>query len=146
MELVISFALELPWVFTTRPFSPRSGAPPYWLASNALSVFFSDGNASAAPILLFKLLISPALITPISVELRPSYNFKMTFPTNASHTMTSAPPCGISLASILPTKLISSHSFNNGNVSFTRAFPFSSSAPIFTIATLGFLIPTTFSI
>ena len=33
----------------------------------------------------------------------------------------------------------------SGYVSFTSIFPFSSSIPIFTIATLGFLIPTTCS-
>ena len=70
----------------------------------------------------------------------------ITLPVNASQTITSAPPCGISLASMLPIKLISGHSFKRGNVSFTRAFPFSSSAPIFTMATLGFLMPTTCSI
>ena len=146
MEFVISFAFELPCVFTTRPLSPRSGAPPYSLASKSFSVFLSAGNASAAPILLFKVLINPCLMAPTSVELSPSYNLRITFPTKASHTITSAPPCGISRASMLPTKLMSLHSRSNGNVSLTKALPFSSSAPILTIATRGFFTPTTFSI
>ena len=43
-------------------------------------------------------------------------------------------------------KLIPLHSLSSGKVSFTSAFPFSSSAPLLTMATFGFLIPTTFSI
>ena len=38
------------------------------------------------------------------------------------------------------------HSLSIGYVSLTREFPFSSSSPTLTIATLGFLMPTTFSI
>ena len=54
----------------------------------------------------------PFLILLKSAQLpTPSYSFRMTFPANASQTMTSACPCGISLASILPIKLISSHCF-----------------------------------
>ena len=34
--------------------------------------------------------------------------------------MTSAPPCGISRASMLPMKLMSLHSFKSGNVSFAQ--------------------------
>ena len=143
---MISFALELPWVFTTRPFNPKSGAPPYSVASNDFSVFLRAGSASAAPILLFSVLMSPFFITPISVELRPSYSFNMTLPVKASQTITSASPFGISLASMLPTKLISVHSRRSGMVSFTRALPFSSSAPILTNATFGFFTPTTCSI
>ena len=146
IEFVISFAFALPCVLTTRPFSPRSGAPPYCVASKVFNVDFNAGNASAAPILLFNVLIMPFLMAPINVLLSPSYSFKMTFPTKASQTITSASPFGISLASMLPTKLMSSHAFSRGNVSFTRALPFSSSAPILTIATLGFFTPRTFSI
>ena len=51
---------------------------------------------------------------------------------------------GCPLPSMLPMKLISLHAFKRGNVALTRAFPFSSSAPLFTMATLGFLTPTTF--
>ena len=39
---------------------------------------------------------------------------------------------------------MSEHSLSKGYVSFTSILPFSSSAPIFTIATRGFSIPTTF--
>ena len=37
MELRTSVRFELPWVFTTKPFKPNNGAPPYWLASNAFN-------------------------------------------------------------------------------------------------------------
>ena len=47
---------------------------------------------------------------------------------------------------MLPVKLISPHSFKSGNVSFTSALPFSSSAPLFTIATFGLETPTKCSI
>ena len=50
------------------------------------------------------------------------------------------------LAPLLPTKFISLQFFKSGYVSFTSIFPFSSSAPIFTIATRGFSMPITFSI
>ena len=88
--IFISFAFALPCTFTTNPFNPKSGAPPYSVASNFFKVFFNAGNASAAPILLFRLDIRPSLITPTMVLDKPSDNFKITFPTNASHTITSA--------------------------------------------------------
>ena len=144
-EFLISFAFELPCAFTTRPFRPRSGAPPYSLASKLFSVSFSAGFTRSAPILLRRLDIIPAFTLEISVEPTPSYSFRITFPTNASQTTTSQTPFGISLASTFPIKLMSLHSFNNGNVSFTSAFPFSSSAPIFTRPTFGFLTPMTYS-
>ena len=139
-------ALALPCVFTTSPLSPRSGAPPYSVASKDFRVSFSAGFTRSAPILLLVLVIIPSLIFWTRAEPTPSYNLRITFPTNASHTTTSAYPAGISLASILPMKLMLLHSFRRGKVSFTSAFPFSSSAPLFTMATLGFLMPTTFSI
>ena len=145
MELQTSFALELPCVFTTSPFKPRRGAPPYSLASNPFIVFLRAGLIKRAPIFVRKSCINPSLIFSISTPPTPSNSFSMIFPANASHTMTSASPYGIFLASMLPVKLISLHSFKSGNVSFTSAFPFSSSAPIFTIATFGFLIPITCS-
>src|SRR5699024_4639451 len=111
MELCTSRRLELPWVFTTRPFSPKRGAPPYWLASKDFKVLFSAGFTRRAPILLRKSLIMPFLTMPSKVAPTPSYSFKITFPTKASQTITSAPPWGISLASMLPIKLMSGHSF-----------------------------------
>ena len=42
MEFFTSTAFELPCVFTTSPFKPKSGAPPYWLASKDLSVSVGD--------------------------------------------------------------------------------------------------------
>ena len=83
----------------------------------------------------------PSFMAFISADAVPSYNFKITLPTNASQTITSTLPNGMSLASTEPTKLISLHSFKSGKVSLTRAFPFSSSAPILTIPTVGFLTP-----
>ena len=95
--------------------------------------------------MLLRELIIPVFTFFISVAPTPSYNFRMIFPANASQTITSAYPVGISLASILPMKFISGQFFKSGNVSFTSAFPFSSSAPIFTIATFGFGTPMTLS-
>ena len=128
------------------PFKPSIGAPPYLDASKSFKVSFNAGFTSKAPILLRRELIIPVLILLIKVPAKPSYSFKITLPTKASHTTTSAYPAGISLASMLPIKLISLQFLSNGKVSFTSAFPFSSSAPIFTIATRGFLIPMTCSI
>ena len=142
----ISCAFELPCVLTTSPFRPSNGAPPYSEASNVFNVFFNAGFTRSAPILLLKEDIIPSFTFVINVAPTPSYNFKITFPTKASHTITSASPFGISLASILPIKLISGQFLSKGYVSFTNVLPFSSSAPILTIATLGFLTPTTFSI
>ena len=64
--------------------------------------------------------VIPALILLINVAPTPSYNLRITFPTNASHTITSASPAGISLASILPIKLISGQALRSGNVSLTK--------------------------
>ena len=50
--MLTSFAFELPCVFTTRPFNPSNGAPPYSLASNDFKVVFNAGLISNAPILL----------------------------------------------------------------------------------------------
>ena len=146
MELHTSFALELPCVLTTSPFNPKSGAPPYSLASKSFNVAFNAGFTRSAPIFERKVAIIPSFTFRINVAPTPSYNFRITFPTNASQTTTSTAPDGISLASTLPTKLISLHAFRSGNVSFTSAFPFSSSAPMLTIPTVGFFFPITCSI
>ena len=81
----------------------------------------------------------------INVDAVPSTDFRTQFPANASHTITSALPVKTSLASMLPIKLISSQAFSIGNVSLTNALPFSSSAPMFKMPTLGFLTPMIFS-
>ena len=78
MEFLISLLLELPCVFTTNPFKPNIGAPPYSLASNCFNVFLRAGLASAAPILLINVLLRPSFIAPIKVEPNPSYNFNIT--------------------------------------------------------------------
>ena len=143
--VLISLALEFPCAFTTRPFKPSNGAPPWLLTSKVFTSPFNAGLTISAPSLVLRLDISPSLMHPKNVSATPSKNLRITFPTKASHTKISAPPLAISLASTLPIKLIPSHSFNSGYVSFTSWFPFSSSVPIFTIPTVGFFFPITFS-
>ena len=87
---------------------------------------------------LMALMISPRSILPT-----PSYIFRIQLPTKASHTTTSQAPKEISRASQEPMKLMSFTSFRSGMVSFTRALPFSSSAPTLTRPTVGFWIPQT---
>ena len=130
IEFLTSVALELPCVFTTNPFNPNIGAPPYCSKSNDFKVSFNAGFTKSAPILLRRFVINPAFTVLINVEPTPSYNFKITLPTKASQTITSATPFGISLASTLPTKFISGQFLRSGNVSFTSALPFSSSEPM----------------
>ena len=146
IEFLISIAFELPCVLTNNPFSPNNGAPPCSSKENPLRVFFKSFLIKSAPIfVLIEFIIEP-LILSIKTLATPSYNLRITLPTKASQTITSASPLGMSLASILPIKLMPSISFNSEYVSLTKAFPFSSSAPILTSATFGFFTPTTFSI
>ena len=72
IEFLTSFAFELPWVFTTKPFKPNNGAPPYWLASNAFNVVFKAGLTKSAPILLLSVAIIPCFTMWISVAPTPS--------------------------------------------------------------------------
>ena len=95
------------------------GAPPYWEATKDFNVCFNAGLIKSAPILDRRDDISPSFTLESNVAATPSYSFSTMFPANASQTITSAPPCGISRASILPIKLIPGHSFSYGNVSFT---------------------------
>ena len=118
-EFLTSIAFALPCVFTTSPFKPISGAPPYCFASNDFIVSLNEFLISSAPIFVFKLDINVVFTFDKSIFAVPSYSFKITFPTNASQTMTSASPFGMLRASILPIKLISLHAFNSGYVSFT---------------------------
>ena len=72
IEFLTSFAFELPWVFTTSPCMPKSGAPPYWLASMLFHVDFKAGLIRSAPILLLRLLIRPFFTIVIIVAPTPS--------------------------------------------------------------------------
>ena len=130
IEFFTSTALLLPWVFTTRPFRPSNGAPPYSSVLKLFKVFFNAGFTKSAPILLLRLIIMPALIFCINAVLTPSSILRTTFPAKASHTITSAAPIGTSRASIFPTKLSSDDFLRSGNVSFVISLPLQSSVPI----------------
>mgnify|MGYP003293825834 CR=1 FL=1 len=85
---IVSFA-TIDFIFTTRPLSPSNGAPPYSEEVNLLITFFIPGFTSAPPIFPLAVSIMDAFITLTNAPPTPSYSFKITFPTNASQTITS---------------------------------------------------------
>ena len=138
----------LPCVFTTSPFRPSSGAPPYLASVKLLLTSFSMPVYEPMPrrSCSSRLLIMPCFTMANQCSAEPLIQLQ----DDISHKrlgrrLHPLRRAGSLVASMLPMKLISVHAFKSGNVSFTSAFPLSSSAPIFTIATLGFLIPTTCS-